>query len=452
MHLPPSVQMPRSTSNSTGSRKDRKTGESPRGSDTRTSSTSPSVSSTPENGFAKVIKYLRSPLTHPMSILMISFLNDALPTLPDDFWRVFDDRDVPVVEEALTYTSGNVRDGIFSSAVANWKTDSEVKLTQEIVAKIESLFKEKKLHGFKYVPNKTKTKKGDNENEESKESNDENEESKENNDENKESKENEEALLTIESEKEIKGDNKTGFLDFVVSKKHTSSEKNEMNNKSVVMIMEFGIKRDKQPDIWWEKMDQVVQYVEMLCANTDKNYVFDQPILLTVVTVTSRNKTSNCGTISETTATDTTTSSVNESGAEDKNEANVNDNDQKQPSVDADREADTNATADNTEEKLDVRFGVFLCTPRQSDDGGNQFRVALLWRKDTSTVQDASAQFGKILYAAQLCAKWREQVSAKSMKSNQAFYQYLGPNCCRIGTWVCSYFFPMESIFLFESI
>ena len=217
------------------------------------------------------------------------------------------------------------------------------------------------------------------------------------------------------------------------------------------MIMEFGIKRDKKLDVWWEKMDQVVQHVEMLCANTDKNYVFDQPILLTVVTVTSRNKTSKCATISETTATDTTTSSVNESGAEDKNEANVNDNDQKQTSVDADRETDTNATADNTEEKLDVRFGVFLCTPRQSDDGGNQFRVALLWRKDTSTVQDASVQFGKILYAAQLCAKWREQLAANDT-GNEAFYQYLGPNCCRIGTWVCSYFFPMESIFLFESI
>ena len=306
---------------------------------------------------------------------MISFLNDALPTLPDDFWRVFDDRDVPVVKESLTYQSCVVRDGIFSSAVANWKTDSEVKLTQEIVTAIKLLLEENELSGYKYVNNDDKPVTTQNDDD------------------------NEETLLTIESEKQIKGKNKSGKFDFIISKKH-----NEKNNKSVVMIMEFGIKRDKNLDIWWEKMDQVVQYVEMLCANTDKNYVFDQPILLTVVTVTSRNKTSNCGTISETTATDTTTSSVNESGAHDKNEANVNDTDQKQPSVDADHEIDTNATLNNNEEKLDVRFGVFLCTPRHD----KKFRVALLWRKDTSSVKEASDQFGKLLFAAQLCAAWRE--------------------------------------------
>ena len=94
-------------------------------------------------------------------------------------------------------------------------------------------------------------------------------------------------------------------------------------------------------------------------------------------------------------------------------------------------------------EKLDVRFGVFLCTPRHD----KKFRVALLWRKDTSSVKEASDQFGKILFAAQLCAAWREQLAANDT-GNEAFYQYLGPNCCRIGTWVSSYFFLMESIAL----
>jgi serine/threonine protein kinase len=71
---------------------------------------------------------------------------------------------------------------------------------------------------------------------------------------------------------------------------------------------------------------------------------------------------------------------------------------------------------------LDVRFGMFLCTRKSSSDG---YRIALLWRKDTSTVQDGSTQFGKVLYAAQISAFLREQ-DAVTKES----YEYLGPNCC----------------------
>ena len=212
------------------------------------------------------------------------------------------------------------------------------------------------------------------------------------------------------------------------------------------MIMEFGIKHD----IWWKKMDQILQYVQMLlCDNQDCKYAIDLPILLTVVTVNPRSKQSKCDTISETIATDNTTGSVYDAVPVEKNEANPNDTDQKERTVDVNREVDTNTTSttsstnantENDEEKLDVRFGVFLCIPRHSNDDGNKYRVALLWRKKTSTVEDASYHFGKILCAAQLCADWREQIAAKCKEAKEtdkeAFYQYLGPNCCRIGTRV----------------
>ena len=54
-------------------------------SNTNSSSTLSTIvtTATPERGFAFTNEYLRSPLIHPMSILLISFLNDELPTLPD---------------------------------------------------------------------------------------------------------------------------------------------------------------------------------------------------------------------------------------------------------------------------------------------------------------------------------------------------------------------------------
>ena len=94
----------------------------------------------------------------------------------------------------------------------------------------------------------------------------------------------------------------------------------------------------------------------------------------------------------------------------------------------------TNSLEDGAsgEAPLEVRFGVFLCVRRP----GKKYRIALLWRKDASSVTDASIQFGKILYAAQVCATLREKFAAQFMESidgKEALYQYLGPNCCRIG-------------------
>ena len=78
---------------------------------------------------------------------------------------------------------------------------------------------------------------------------------------------------------------------------------------------------------------------------------------------------------------------------------------------------------------FEVRFGVYLCIPKND----NKFCITMLWRHETKTLQDASTQFGKILYAVQLCSYLREycDVNKETIR-----YEYLGPNCCRIGNLV----------------
>ena len=87
------------------------------------------------------------------------------------------------------------------------------------------------------------------------------------------------------------------------------------------------------------------------------------------------------------------------------------------------------ATDLNDDGTFTARFGVFLCIPKNK----NEFRIALLWRHETTTLQDASIQFGRILYAIQLCSYLRESNDLDKKKIN---YTYLGPNCCKIGKLV----------------
>lgn len=49
-----------------------------------------------------------------------------------------------------------------------------------------------------------------------------------------------------------------------------------------------------------------------------------------------------------------------------------------------------------------AKFGVFLCTKKKE-----KYRMALLWRTKTTTLTDASKAFARILYATDLCTKWR---------------------------------------------
>ena len=145
------------------------------------------------------------------------------------------------------------------------------------------------------------------------------------------------------------------------------------NHQSVVALFEFGINNDK----WWTKQDQILKYVQMLRLNKDPNYKIDQPMLLSVIT-------------------------INE---------------------------DTQRVMNGPQTTFAAKFGVFLCIPKKV----NEFSVTLLWRHKTNILQDASIQFGKILYAVQLCLYLRESSALDKMTIQ---YEYLGPNCCRIGKLV----------------
>ena len=289
-----------------------------------------------------------------------------------------------------------VRDSILASAVSEWKTEAEqgakegeTQLTKKIMEGIQSCMNDNTLHGYNVTNKKA---------------------------------------LMIEAEKDIKGtrtieDEGKGRMDFVVLKKYVNLTK----KRSVVMIVEFGMGHM----IWWQKMSQILKYVNILCEATDQDndVTFDQPILLTIVTVYKNPKNKNKNKIS----------TINEEEEETVSDDVTNIKTQDVHETDTDT---TSGTGTKFDQKLEFRYGVFLCMRRVDGRVGNKYRIALLWRKDTFSMTDASIQFGKILDAAQVCASLRGRVAAKLIKPNngkEALYQYLGPNCCRIGELVSQY-------------
>lgn len=179
----------------------------------------------------------------------------------------------------------------------------------------------------------------------------------------------------------IKGDlGRTDFL-FTVAKQDGS--------EAVGAIFEFGIAHKN----WWKKQDQLLKYVKILQDNPKKTVKFDGPILLSVITV---NKGGGHLTLPK---HRTLQARINWSIANEQNKEGVT---------------------------FAARFGVFLCTPK----GGKDFRIALLWRRDANTLQDASMQFGKVLYAVHFCSYLSEYCKENQEK---ILYEYLGPNCCKFG-------------------
>jgi hypothetical protein len=76
------------------------------------------------------------------------------------------------------------------------------------------------------------------------------------------------------------------------------------------------------------------------------------------------------------------------------------------------------------------RIGVFLVTPKRSSSHTGDRRKyvsALLWRDQARGIKTLSQSFGRVLRAARLLVEWDAEEST---------YQYLGPNCCRIGSEV----------------
>jgi hypothetical protein len=123
---------------------------------------------------------------------------------------------------------------------------------------------------------------------------------------------------------------------------------------------------------WWGKHNQNTKYAEILLNNQEQDVLFNKPMLLVTVTTDAVSTSNDCRAL----------------------------------------------------------FGVFLCTTRMEESQQRKFRISLLWRKEAKSLNDASKTFGKIMYATELCARWREYVNDN--------YRYLGPNCARLGTKVMS--------------
>ncbi len=190
------------------------------------SSSSSSTSETPYRydnnnrvGFHNTNVKLRSILMHPMGLLLTTLLNDVAP-LPkrvgQNFWSVVngDENDATF----LTYQYGSKdRDCILAAAILKWCGTNETELTATIKLYMRALSNKGRMEGY-----------GDNA----------------------------ENSLTFDGEKYVTNEATSGRMDFVISEKNDPKQK----KPSIVAIVEVGVHHDK----WWEKTDQVLQYVELI--------------------------------------------------------------------------------------------------------------------------------------------------------------------------------------------
>jgi hypothetical protein len=209
------------------------------------------------------------------------------------------------------------------------------------------------------------------------------------------------SLVISDREKQITGnEGQKAFVDYIYSD-------GKDTKKSIVALFEFGLENNN----WWTKQHQILKYVKMMRTEEDTNYKFDQPILLSVITI---NSTSQIGGKSKKRAQKEELTDEAKIATFQSNLSKV-----------------TNNKNNIRDHRFEARFGVFLCTPKGNDD----FRITLLWRHTTQTLSDASAQFGKILHAVQFCSYLRKYCNDHK---NTIQYKYLGPNCCKIGDLVSS--------------
>ena len=223
-----------------------------------------------------------------------------------------------------------------------------------------------------------------------------------------------EELLTTAREKKVVKEKETGKVDFIF---HEKVLVDQSSASSVVALFEFGIGNG----MWWTKQDQVLKYASMLLqTNTDNNnnYKIDQPVLLSVITINDSSKSQDANIIKW---ANVKCANQEEYDAFEK---------KKGKTFDLNIDGIVSKTSDTEKIPFEARFGVFLCIP-MGEEG--KFRLALLWRHETETLKDASTQFGKMLYAVQLCSFLSKNCN---LNENAIQYTYLGPHCCKIGDYV----------------
>ena len=306
---------------------------------------SPSKSSICRGGFEQTDRCMRSVLMHPICFPLLIHLNDIdrEEYHPEYVWTLLDGFAIGRSDDRIS------RENVFGATTMDWE-HGETDFTEKLLFNIN----QRKIGA---------------------------------------------SLFTTTAEKHIAGKEKgRGKVDFIF---HTTEIENTKKKPTVVALFEFGINNS----IWWVKQDQVLKYVEILRSNKNAKYKFDQPMLISVITINEPKTKSN---------------KIKKNAKE-----SVDDKERitRSKTLQSNRhEFKTNEDVAHT--SFEARFGVFLCIPK----GDNNFRISLLWRHDATTLKDASTQFGKILYAVQLCSYMHEHCSEVAIR-----YKYLGPNCCKIG-------------------
>lgn len=326
-------------------------------------------------GFHAFISKFCSILIHPIGMMLTTLLNNVPPpVMPVEFWCGFDKK------KLLLKGDDNIsdRDQIFAAAVMRWNGKKAITLMSTIHSYIDALCSERKLEGYGSVDRDS---------------------------------------LVAHKVHFNTDDTTRSFL--VISK----TSRDHINNLklSVVAIIDFSLNHEK----WWSRNYHLLEYVSSLRATNDDKckFIFDQPILLTIITVskctgdTDTNKKILPSATSETTKIDDAHTKRLDNNVISKRDRKKKEfHEQKEKLVELGLGRD----------KIRARSGVFLCTP----EGSNDYRIALLWRSEATCLRAVSVQFGRVMYCTTMCAHLREQFE------DMMRYNYLGPNCQRIGNLV----------------
>jgi hypothetical protein len=152
-----------------------------------------------------------------------------------------------------------------------------------------------------------------------------------------------------------------------------SSKSDNDSDRAPLAIIEFGLWCRE----WWAKLDQLSKYLQRMIDSpsdqTKYKIEFKRPLLFAVATF-------------------------------------------------EDSKAHPNAP------ECKLRLGVFFCTPKEDDT----FRMTLLWKSETDTLQTNTAAFGKFLQIAFAFGDVRKEQESTN------FYEYFSSNCCKIGDHIVS--------------
>lgn len=324
-----------------------------------------------ETGFATTNRHECSVLMHPMGLPLLLYLNDAQNQLTAA-------KQLAYVQNALDgFVSGDdpiVRENLLAASVLDWESGVITELTKKL--------------GINLAICQIG-----------------------------------ESLLSMECDKHIVNRSwyEKGVVDFIFHEKKKNDAGTGTNSgSSIVAMLNFAL----EDNHWWAQQFRILKHLNMLRENQDENYKIDLPLLLTVVTIETRNSSMDNG-VDQSIPLPAITMSNNENYFE----ANLSDKEK----FYANLKLCTGNQQEIEQIPFKVRFAVFLCIPKGPDDQS----LALLWRRRTRTLKDASTQFGKILYAIQLCRYLKEFCNANETTID---YKYLSPDCCKIGNAVSDTF------------